>query len=132
MKLKLLICIASIAIITADRHFWGRWISDYDLTQFIIDGIACGIIAFAVLKPFSNWLSNYSIGSVFEYLGINSLGLYVIHMALRYIFRNNGLSISVYTLLSTTVYFFILLLVSIGIVEILKKTLKEKSYIFGV
>ena len=123
-----------LAIIGAvyDRMEWDRWIVDYTLTQRIIDGIYCTIIAFVILKVISGYLSKMRISQALSYFGKNSLGIYLIHIAFFHPMMNNDLVFSCHTVFSAFILFVVYLAISVLIVESIKHLLKEKSYILGV
>ncbi|MBO4840477.1 MAG: acyltransferase family protein [Bacteroidaceae bacterium] len=128
-----LILTLAVAGIVYDRLSWGRWIFDYTLEQRIIDGIWCTIIAFMVLKNISNVVSKQSwLCKPLAYLGKNSLGIYLVHIAFFHPMLKNQLLPSYHTVSSSIILFACYLVISIIIIEIIKRLLKDKSYLLGI
>lgn len=130
---KLLLILIAIIGVIYDRLSWGRWVFDYTIEQRIVDGIWCTIIAFMLLKQLSNGLSKLSwLCTPLTYLGRNSLGIYLVHLAICHLIVKNQLLPSYHTIGSSLIVFMCYLAVSIIIIEISKLLLKDKSYILGI
>lgn len=128
-----MVLILAVAGIVYDRISWGRWIDDFALEQRIVDGLWCTIIAFMILKTISNGISNYSwLCKPLTYLGRNSLGIYLVHIAFFHPMLKNQLLPSYHTLGSSLILFVCYLVISIFIIEIINLLLKDKSYILGI
>lgn len=119
--------------VVSDRLSWGRWIFDYTLEQRIIDGLWCTIIAFAVLKTISNSITRLQcLCKPLAYLGRNSLGIYLVHIAFFHPMIKNQILPSYHTVGSSLILFVCYLVISIIIIEITRFLLKDKSYILGI
>lgn len=120
--------IMSILIIIGDRLLFGLWIAEYTLFERIIDGVACGILAFAILKPLSSFIKDSYVGKLLVYFGEYSLAIYVIHMTIRYFVLDNCYLQQA----SPLIYYAIYLSASLVIMVIIKRIFKSNSYLFGV
>lgn len=131
-KKQILYILIALMVIILDKISFGFNILEYKLYQRIIDGMACGVIAFAILKPLSNYIQNTKLATLLLYCGKNSLGIYVIHMAVRFIITKNNLLNIDSSAVATTICFIVLLSCSIITIEFIKRLSKSKSYILGV
>lgn len=133
-KIKHWVLIDTIAIIMmiCTRINSGIWILSYSFLERIVDGISCSLVAYSVLKPLCNWLAKTKISGIIVYGGGNSLGIYCIHHVLFYLMEWNNLVPSIPGHMSSILFFLGLTIVTVFIIEIIKRVFKSKSYIFGV
>ena len=124
--------VVSITVIIVDKLILGGELRNYNLYQRIIDGLACTILAFAILKSLSSYLQQKRICPILLYLGRNSLGFYVVHMVIRTFLTRNHLIPSASSYISGGLVLILLLCGSIIVVESFKRIFLSKSYIFGI
>lgn len=125
------VMLLSVSGIVIDRCIWGCNIFDFPSQIRILDGILCAIIAFIILMPLIRLNTENFIGIVFSYLGRYSLCVYLVHMLFFRFIRYNSYELpeSLWFAAALSVVW---LLLSVLVIELLKRLKISKSYIVGL
>lgn len=132
-----IICFVVILILLLEvlliRYFYGINLLDYSPFIRIMDGICCSLLMFMVLKLMFNIISLNS-KKITEYIvqsGLNSLGVYLIHVLICKLMSYNNVYINIYSEYITIFSLFIVIyLLSLYLSKLIKKTTLKK-YLLG-
>lgn len=136
-KLKVVhyILLMTFAIIGTIVGFYsyGIWQCNLSMTEKIYSNIMLVILMFCVLKFCCNFFIKIPVlGSALCWCGQNSLGIYVIHMFWRTIFRRFDLITPSIDYLSIGYLTLIYIILSVVVILCCRNIFKQKSYILGI
>ncbi len=129
----LLLALAIIACLIG-YHFNGIYFVDYNIPQKMYNGVMCTIIMFSILKPLSRHIQKINgLNFLFIWCGQNSLGLYVVHMFLRLIFKISNIEFDYMdTTLDVLILSVLYMLFSILFILLAKRFFTNYTYIIGI
>lgn len=120
-----------VITIVFDRYLFGFNMMDYPIYIRIIDQLACSMLMFELLYSVITNIKDKDYIHPFVYLGQNSLAIYLIHMLFPRLMLYIHFMVP-YNTNNILMLILIWFLVSVAIIEILKRILKSYSYVLGV
>ena len=114
-------------------YHYGIWQNNYTILEKISNGSMMTIVTFCVLNFFCNKVPDLSlVGKSLCWCGQNSLGIYVVHMFLRIIYKrfqifNNSVNDFSFVFLAAS-YLGVSLIIILGV----KMVFRQKSYVLGI
>ena len=126
--IAIILCTIFIVVI---RLCFGFNMMDYPIYIRILDGFVCSMMVLHLIYGILQRIQSLNICKPLIYLGQNSLGIYLIHAVVVRIFKYTDCSIE-YNMLNIVILTALLLLGSVFIIEVIKRSTKSYSFIFGV